>query len=252
MSCVQRLSGFNTEDIRNGEDSDSGSSKKIIQSKLRAYLTLYLFKTIVRLFEFLSRSTIHEKIFRNLAIKLSSFATNLKSVHVPPKVLSSKQTERKNTLITEEKKTTGKMFCFSTDVLGIMCGPSSSHTGGAAKIALLVNELLGGVPESAVIHFYNSFCTTGYGHRSDVAVLGGLCGIQADDLQLAHGKTIAKKHGIKEEFVLLKDESENENTIKITARKGEKLASVTGLSIGGGNIEITHQKVILLADKEAA
>ncbi|MBQ7567700.1 L-serine ammonia-lyase, iron-sulfur-dependent, subunit beta, partial [bacterium] len=63
------------------------------------------------------------------------------------------------------------------DIIGPrMIGPSSSHTAGAAKIGLVANRLVHGAIRRAQITLYESFATTGRGHGTDRAIIGGLLG----------------------------------------------------------------------------
>ena len=71
------------------------------------------------------------------------------------------------------------------DMIGpVMIGPSSSHTAGVVKIALVAERILGEVPDEAEIVFYNSFARTYEGHGSDKAVIGGLLGYNTDDKRI--------------------------------------------------------------------
>lgn len=61
------------------------------------------------------------------------------------------------------------------DMIGpIMIGPSSSHTAGVVRIARAAIRVLGGIPEEAIITFFNSFAKTYEGHGSDRALIGDL------------------------------------------------------------------------------
>ena len=69
------------------------------------------------------------------------------------------------------------------DILGPdMTGPSSSHTAGACRIGRLARSWLKALPTEGMkdrtleVLMEGSFRTTGEGHRSDAAVLGGLLG----------------------------------------------------------------------------
>ncbi|MFA7677223.1 MAG: L-serine ammonia-lyase, iron-sulfur-dependent, subunit alpha, partial [Candidatus Omnitrophota bacterium] len=81
------------------------------------------------------------------------------------------------------------------------CGPSSSHTAGANKIGraarefiesnhLKIGQLLG-----IKVVLYSSFATTGQGHQTPQALMGGLLGVTMDDNSL---KDAAENAGIKE------------------------------------------------------
>ena len=54
------------------------------------------------------------------------------------------------------------------DVMGPnMIGPSSSHTAGAARIALLARKLLTGSLKKVEFTLYGSFAKTYHGHGTD-------------------------------------------------------------------------------------
>ena len=65
-----------------------------------------------------------------------------------------------------------------------MVGPSSSHTAGAASMALLARKLFPG--EIKEVHFilYGSFAKTYRGHGTDRALMGGMLGFETDDLRI--------------------------------------------------------------------
>jgi iron-sulfur-dependent L-serine dehydratase beta subunit len=66
------------------------------------------------------------------------------------------------------------------DVIGPeMIGPSSSHTAGAAAMALLARKLFAEEPVSVKFTLYGSFSKTYSGHGTDKALLGGVQGFTA-------------------------------------------------------------------------
>ena len=79
------------------------------------------------------------------------------------------------------------------EILGpIMVGPSSSHTAGALRIAL-VARLLGPKPLVHVeFKLYNSFAHTYKGHGSDKALVAGILGLAPDDIRVRHSFELAK------------------------------------------------------------
>lgn len=127
------------------------------------------------------------------------------------------------------------------DIIGpVMVGPSSSHTAGAARIGKVVHDIFGEKPEKITIDLYESFAKTYRGHGTDVAIVGGLLGMEPDDRRLSDSLKIAYDQGIKVAFVPKSDKVAHPNTAKITLVKGEHELSVTGISIGGGNIQISE------------
>ena len=84
------------------------------------------------------------------------------------------------------------------DIMGpIMVGPSSSHTAGAVRIGRMARTLLGDEPVQAALHLHGSFATTGVGHGTDKALIAGLLGMAADDLDIPLSFDIAADRGLK-------------------------------------------------------
>ena len=87
------------------------------------------------------------------------------------------------------------------DVIGpVMVGPSSSHTAGAARIGKITRRLLGCRPVCAKIGLYGSFQKTYLGHGTDKALIGGLLGMNVDDLRLRNSLEIARQEGLEYSF----------------------------------------------------
>lgn len=123
-----------------------------------------------------------------------------------------------------------------------MVGPSSSHTAGAASMALLARALFPG--EIKKVHFilYGSFAQTYRGHGTDRALLGGIMGFEADDLRIRDSLKIAEERGVEYQFsVSDKKDVEHPNTadIELEGTKGERLF-VRGVSVGGGKVKIVR------------
>lgn len=89
------------------------------------------------------------------------------------------------------------------DIIGpIMIGPSSSHTAGALRIALMCRRLLAGEPRKATFTLYGSFAHTYRGHGTDKALVAGLLGMPTDDTRIRESFDIARAAGLDFEFVL--------------------------------------------------
>ena len=129
------------------------------------------------------------------------------------------------------------------DIIGpIMVGPSSSHTAGALKIARIAGKLSAKRIVDVSFRLYNSFAKTFRGHGTDRALMGGILGMDTDDLRIKNTFAIAHERGVEFEFIA--DQSENEyhpNTVEISIKyeDGSSLF-VRGSSIGGGEVEITN------------
>jgi L-serine dehydratase len=128
------------------------------------------------------------------------------------------------------------------DIIGpVMVGPSSSHTAGACRIGLFARGLVGGQPESARIELHGSFARTGVGHGTDRAIVGGLMGFLPDDERLRESLQLATAAGLDFAFVNSKLRGDHHpNTTRITVRRAEHSATVTGSSLGAGRILITE------------
>lgn len=128
------------------------------------------------------------------------------------------------------------------DIIGpVMIGPSSSHTAGAVRIGKVVYSIFGEEPEEVTFHLYNSFAKTYKGHGTDKALVAGILGMDTDDPNIKNSLEIAHQKGIRIYWDILKDSNTpHPNTAKITVKKGNKSMSITGVSIGGGNIQVTE------------
>ena len=128
------------------------------------------------------------------------------------------------------------------DMLGpIMIGPSSSHTGGVAKIGKTARRIFGCQPEFVTITFYNSFARTYEGHGSDRAILAGLLGMEPDDEKIRDAFTHSDEAGMEYKMkAVFNASSLHPNSIRMVMEKDEKKMSVLGVSRGGGLISIVE------------
>jgi L-serine dehydratase len=128
------------------------------------------------------------------------------------------------------------------DMIGpVMIGPSSSHTAGVVRIALVAVKILGSVPDTAEITFYNSFARTYEGHGSDRAILAGLMDFNTDDKRIREAIEIANQSGLKYHFKSVGNASTlHPNSIRLVITKGDRTVEVLGESKGGGVINIAE------------
>jgi len=127
------------------------------------------------------------------------------------------------------------------DIIGpVMIGPSSSHTAGAVRIGRVARQLFGRQPEHVDIHLYGSFAKTYKGHGTDVALVGGLLDYDTFDERIVHAFDHADQAGLSLDFYEEKEELEHPNTVRLVLRSGVEEMTLTGVSIGGGKIEITE------------
>ncbi|HLR01844.1 MAG TPA: L-serine ammonia-lyase, iron-sulfur-dependent subunit beta [Virgibacillus sp.] len=127
------------------------------------------------------------------------------------------------------------------DIIGpVMIGPSSSHTAGAARIGKAARNLFGKEPTWATIHLYESFAKTYKGHGTDFALVGGLLGYETDDPRMGQSIQTAKDKGIDIHFEEEPASSNHPNTARIELGNETESIELTGISIGGGKVEITE------------
>lgn len=135
--------------------------------------------------------------------------------------------------------------CF--DIIGpIMVGPSSSHTAGVVSIGKFIHELLGECPQEANIVFYDSFAETYQGHGTDKALIGGLLGMDTDDLRIKHSLDWAKEYDMQYRFEFAEDCEyyDHPNIAIVTAKGTDGIVKVGGVSLGGG-----LSKIFLIDDE---
>ena len=123
------------------------------------------------------------------------------------------------------------------DIIGpVMIGPSSSHTAGALRIALMARKLLAAEPAQVVFTLYGSFAHTFRGHGTDRALVAGMLGLSPEDERIRDSFKLAERAGLKFSFVPdAETKTPHPNTVDllITDRAGE-VTRVRGESIGGG------------------
>ena len=127
------------------------------------------------------------------------------------------------------------------DVIGpIMIGPSSSHTAGALKIALMAGKIAAEPIRSAHFTLYGSFAKTYHGHGTDRALLGGIMGFGTDDMRIRDSFEIAKDIGLDFSFVPNEIETDvHPNTVDILmANENGDHIMIRGESLGGGKARI--------------
>lgn len=126
------------------------------------------------------------------------------------------------------------------DVIGpVMIGPSSSHTAGAARIGKITRMLLGCEPRRARIGLHGSFQKTYLGHGTDKALVGGLLGMDVDDLRLRSSLELAKAQGLEYSFYNANLRGAHPNTVvlDVDGQDGRSIC-VQAASVGGGEIVV--------------
>lgn len=133
-----------------------------------------------------------------------------------------------------------KKFSSIFDIIGpVMVGPSSSHTAGAVRIGNVARAIFKEKPTKVIFYLFGSFADTYKGHGTDVALAGGVLGLKTDDPKIPQSLLIARQEGIDMKFIPLADKVDHPNTVQVTLYgKDDKKLLMTGVSIGGGNIQI--------------
>ncbi|TVY10511.1 L-serine ammonia-lyase, iron-sulfur-dependent subunit beta [Paenibacillus cremeus] len=121
-----------------------------------------------------------------------------------------------------------------------MIGPSSSHTAGAVRLGRVARQIFGALPAQADIELFGSFADTYRGHGTDLALIGGLLDYATDDPRIPKAEKYAEAAGMKIIFHPKKAKGAHPNTATITLQGDQRSISMTGASIGGGNIEIMN------------
>jgi L-serine dehydratase len=127
------------------------------------------------------------------------------------------------------------------DIIGpVMVGPSSSHTAGAVRIGRLARRLFGREPLEAEIGFFGSFARTWRGHATDVAVLAGILGLETSDPRIPDSYALAKEAGLRFTFTEEDAVPPHPNTVRVRLTNGADAITVTGISLGGGTVQIVR------------
>lgn len=127
-----------------------------------------------------------------------------------------------------------------TDILGpIMIGPSSSHTAGAAKLALVAKHINNKPFSKVVFQLHGSFAKTYKGHGTDKALIGGVLGLRPDDIRLRDAYYLASECGLDVFFEEVDLNLYHSNSVNIIFyNNDESISEIIGSSIGGGDIII--------------
>jgi L-serine dehydratase len=126
------------------------------------------------------------------------------------------------------------------DVIGpVMVGPSSSHTAGACRLALLARHALARPPVSARFDLHGSFAKTAQGHGTDLALVAGALGFAPDDPRIRDAFDAATAAGLETAFGRLDLGDVHPNSVRI-ALTAEDASTVrlTGSSLGGGIVRV--------------
>ena len=125
------------------------------------------------------------------------------------------------------------------EVIGpVMIGPSSSHTAGACRLALLARHTLRAPPTRAALTLHGSFAKTARGHGTDRALAAGLLGLRPDDERLPGALEHAAAAGLALEFASGDLGDVHPNTVRFRLGGGGETAELVGSSVGGGLVRV--------------
>lgn len=129
------------------------------------------------------------------------------------------------------------------DVIGpVMVGPSSSHTAGACRLALLARHTLQARPTEARLTLHGSFAKTAQGHGTDLALIGGLLGFFPDDQRIKYSFELARAAGLDSSFAAKDLGDVHPNTVLIEIANDREGVQLMGSSLGGGLVEVRRVK----------
>jgi L-serine dehydratase len=126
------------------------------------------------------------------------------------------------------------------DVIGpVMVGPSSSHTAGACRLALLARHALGRPPASARFELHGSFAKTAQGHGTDLALVAGALGFAPDDPRIRDAFDAGAEADLQITFDVADLGDVHPNSVRITlTADGGATTRMTGSSLGGGIVRV--------------
>ncbi len=125
------------------------------------------------------------------------------------------------------------------DVIGpVMVGPSSSHTAGACRLALLARHTLRTPPTSATLTLHGSFAKTAKGHGTDRALAAGLLGYLPDDARIPDAPERAARAGLTLTFAIKDLGDVHPNTVQFSLSTPDEQVDMVGSSLGGGLVRV--------------
>ncbi len=127
------------------------------------------------------------------------------------------------------------------DVIGpVMRGPSSSHCAAALRLGWLARDLLEGDIEHVLIQLdrNGSLASTHESQGSDMGLFAGLLGWQATDERLPEAARTIRASGVQVEIEIGDLGFDHPNTYRIDLCNARCRHVLTGISTGGGMIEV--------------
>jgi L-serine dehydratase len=124
------------------------------------------------------------------------------------------------------------------DIIGpVMVGPSSSHTAGACRLALLARNLLIEPPRRVRFTLHGSFAKTARGHGTDLALIAGTLGMFPDDIRIRSAFDEARHAGLEYSFDQADLGDVHPNSVRIVVEGGSERISMLGSSLGAGLVK---------------
>ncbi|PHF01535.1 L-serine ammonia-lyase, iron-sulfur-dependent, subunit beta [Bacillus pseudomycoides] len=125
------------------------------------------------------------------------------------------------------------------DIIGPITIRTPSANGvEATKIGHIVRQLFLKTPEKIEISLYGAFKKTDCTFGSDVALVGGILGLEMDDSLFSKALTIATERGITVNCIEEIAKPSYPNTVKITLYKGEDKIEMIACSVGWRKIKV--------------
>ena len=127
------------------------------------------------------------------------------------------------------------------DVIGpVMRGPSSSHCAAALRLGRLARDLAEGDFEQVLIQFdrRGSLATTHESQGSDMGLFAGLLGWAATEERLPEAARTIRASGVQVKIEIRDFGFEHPNTYRIELGNAQRRHLLTGISTGGGMIEV--------------
>lgn len=119
----------------------------------------------------------------------------------------------------------------------VMIGPSSSHTAGAVRLALLASHVYNSPIKKITFKLYNSYALTGKGHGTDKGLLAGVLGLGVDDTRIKNIFNSETAKNIDYKFEFLEDFNRHPNAVDFIF-EGDLDMKISGESIGAGEVVI--------------
>lgn len=135
----------------------------------------------------------------------------------------------------------GPLPSIFNDVVGpVMRGPSSSHSAAALRIGRMCRDLMGGDPGKVLVQYnrQDALATTHQSQGSDMGMMGGLLGYEADDKRLLDPEEYLYSAGIEVFFEVIDSGKNLPNLYMIHLQNPKQEIRVEAISTGGGMVEI--------------